>query len=674
MINVPADPRAKTRALMLLAAFFLPGTALAGARLTVPGDALVAHAGRVLVGRAAPTMPMTLAIALPSRDAAGAAAFVARVGTRGDALFRHYLTPTEYAARFGADAADYNAVAAWAVAQGLTLGERFAARTVLPVSGTAAALEAAFGVRFNLYLEADGRISYAADQPAALPAEIAGKVSAVLGLSSTNHFVPMLKWAPAGARFSGSGPGGAFSASDLRTLYNVPPQPFPGVGQTLAVFEQGGYAPSDVTTYLMRNKLPAVRVKPRLVDGYGGGIDDANVELEVVLDIDMEIAMNPAAYKVMVYEDGADTFAVSLLDSLSAMASDNVATSIGISYGTDEAQQGSAAITAEAAVFTQLAAQGQAVFVSAGDSGAYGNEAPSLNVSDPASQPLVSGVGGTTMFTGLHDSYLVENVWNELGIGAGATGGGVSSVWAIPSYQSQYCTCNMTQNGGSATFRNVPDVAAIADPLTPVSVYSALSGGWVGIGGTSVSAPIWAGFYSMVNAASIGLGYGRPGQANPSLYALGVGQGLMYPDFHDVVDGNNGTLSYGQAGFYAGYGYDNTTGYGSFDGADMLVDLALLPTYANTSPPPAPNGIKAKAVTPTSVTLTWTAVTGARGYVLVGYGGPRGETVVTTLTKRTVATAAGLLPSNAYSFNVFADSAGGMTSSVPFVIETPAAK
>ena len=674
MINVPADPRAKTRALMLLAAFFLPGAASAGTRLTVPGDALVAHAGRVLVGRATPAMPISLVIALPSRDAAGAAAYVARTGTRGDALFRHYLTPTEYAARFGADAADYDAVAAWAAAQGLTLGERFTAHTVLPVTGTAAALEAAFGVRFNLYREADGRISYAADRPAALPADIAGKISAVLGLSSTNHFVPMLKRAPAGARFSGSGPGGAFAASDLRTLYNVPPQPFPNSAQTLAVFEQGGYAPSDVTAYLMRNKLPAVRVKPRLVDGYGGGIDDPNVELEAVLDIDMEIAMNPAAHKVMVYEDGTDSFAVALLDSLSAMASDNAAATISISYGTDEAQQGGAAITAEAAVFTQLAAQGQAVFVSAGDSGAYGNEAPSLNVSDPASQPLVSGVGGTTMFTGLHDSYLVENVWNELGIGAGATGGGVSSVWTIPSYQSQYGSYVMTQNGGSATYRNVPDVAAVADPLTPVAVYSKINGGWVGIGGTSVSAPIWAGFYSMVSAASMGMGYGRPGPANPALYALGVGQGLMFPDYHDVVDGNNGTLNYGQAGFYAGYGYDNATGYGSFDGADMLVDLTLLPTYANTSPPPAPNGIKAKTVTSTSATLTWTGATGDRGYVLLGYGGPRDETVVTLLTKGTVATANGLLPSTYYTFNVFADAPGGITSSVPFSIETAAAK
>ena len=666
------DPRAKTRALAVMAALLLPGAAWAAGPVAVPGDALVAHSGRVLVGRAAAATPMNLAIVLPSRDAAGAAAFAARVGARGDALFRHYLTPAEYAARFGADAADYDAVAAWATAHGLAVGERFAARTVLPVSGTAAAMEAAFGVRFNLYRESDGRISYAADRPAALPADIAAKVRAVLGLSSTNHFVPMLKRAPAGTRLSGTGPGGAFSASDLRTIYTVPPQPFPNVAQTLAVFEQGGYAPGDVTTYLIRNKLPSVQVKPRLVDGYGGGIDNPNVELEAVLDIDMQIAMNPAAYKVMVYEDGTDTFAVSLLDSISAMATDNKAATISISYGTDEALQGGAAITAEAAVFTQLAAQGQAVFVSSGDNGAYGDEAPSLNVSDPASQPLVSGVGGTTMFTGLHQSYLVENVWNELGVGAGATGGGVSSVWAIPSYQSQYGTFFMMQNGGSSTYRNVPDVAAVADPVTPVSVYSKLNGGWVAIGGTSVSAPIWAGFYSMVSAASVALGYGRPGMANPAIYALGVGKGLLFPDFHDVVDGNNGTLSYGQAGFYAGYGYDNTTGYGSFDGANMLVDMSLLPTYAQSSPPPPPNGIKAKTVTATSVTLTWTGTAGDRGYVLVGFGGPRDETVVTTLTKGTQATAAGLLPATYYVFNVFADSPGGITSSVPFAIETSA--
>ena len=177
----------------------------------------------------------------------------------------------------------------------------------------------------------------------------------------------------------------------------------------MAVFEQGGFAQSDVTTYLLRNKLPNVRVRDRNVAGYGGSIDNAGVELEAVLDIDMQIAMNPAAGQILVYEDGTDSFPVALLDSLSAMADDDLARSISIFYGLDETLQGSTAIAADNTVLTQMAAQGQAVFVSAGDRGAYGDGTLSfLNVSDPASQPVVTGVGGTTLFTGAHQSYLTK--------------------------------------------------------------------------------------------------------------------------------------------------------------------------------------------------------------------------------------------------------------------------
>ena len=125
-------------ALMLASMAILPASAWAG---TSPGQPLP-----TLVGRTAATQPITVALTLPSRDPQGAQAFVSHVGTPGDPLFHHYLTPADYAARFGANQADYDAVAAWATSQGLTVGERYAGRTVISVTGSVSAMEKALGV------------------------------------------------------------------------------------------------------------------------------------------------------------------------------------------------------------------------------------------------------------------------------------------------------------------------------------------------------------------------------------------------------------------------------------------------------------------------------------------------------------------------------------------------
>ena len=100
-----------------------------------------------------------------------------------------------------------------------------------------------------------------------------------------------------------------------------------------------------------------------------------------------------------------------------------------------------------------------------------------LNATDPGSQPLVTCVGGTSLSTGPHEVRLWEVVWNNLGLlYGGATGGGASSYWTIPPWQAP---SYVTTNGGSPAYRNVPDVAAVGDPLTGVSVYSKINGGWL---------------------------------------------------------------------------------------------------------------------------------------------------------------------------------------------------
>ena len=658
------------RTLAFAAALAMPVAASAAAPSVSP---LVLRPGVTAVGETAAAKQISVALVLPSRDPGGAAAFATHVSTPGDALYRQYLKPGEFAARFGATEANYAAVRAWAVSQGLTVGEAYTARTILPVSGSAAALGAAFGVKFSDFRDAQGRVFYAADGEAKLPPGISSLVDSVVGLSSEAHFLPLARLKPptAAPLESGTGPGAAFLAADLRAAYNVPPQPFTTKTQTLAVFEQGGFDPGDIATYEARNKLPAVPVKVRGVNGYGGGIDDPGVEIEAVIDLDMQIGLNPAAKQILVYEDGTDTFQVALLDSLSAMATDNKATSISISYGQDEAFQGIAAIRAENTVLLQMAAQGQAVFVSSGDNGAYGDGALPLNVSDPASQPKVTAVGGTTLFTGPKEEYFAEEAWNDLSAGAGATGGGVSTVWKIPFYQSHQGNPVATANGGSATYRNVPDVAAVGNPLTGIAIYSKMNGGWLTYGGTSVSAPIWAGFYSLANAASEGLGFAPAGFANPAIYKVATTFGLFYPDFYDVADGSNGDPTvFGIPGFQAGFGYDNTTGWGSFNGENLLAEFALLPVRADKNPPPAVKDLTASETT-TTVSLSWKPAAGVSGYLILGFNYNTFATVTTLLQKGTSATVTGLKAGTTYEFEVLSISPGGYKPAAPIIVATP---
>jgi kumamolisin len=671
-IRLPSSFRFSLRAAALLSAMVLPGIASAALPMSVPSDARLPHPAATLVGRTAASRILTLSFALPSRDPKGAAEFATRVGKVGDPLYRQYLTPSEYAARFGASQADYDALVAWARTHGLTPGEAFTARTILPLSGRADAFEAALGVKFSDYAKASGEKFYEADSTAKLPAELAGKVSGVLGLSSYNHFRSLARGLPAGTHplESGTGPGAAFAAADLRAAYSIPAQAYANKPQQLGIFEQGGFYPSDISTYLAKMKLPNVKLEVRGVDGYGGGVDDPGVELEAVLDIDMQIAINPAAQKITIYEDGSDTFQVALVDSFSAMATDHSVKSISVSYGQDEALQGATAIAAENTVLTQLAAQGQAVFVSSGDDGAYGDEPPALNVSDPASQPFVTAVGGTTLFTGPKEVYYAEETWNDLGAGDGATGGGISSVWAMPSYQVQFGTAVATANGGSATYRNVPDVAAVGNPLTGVAVYSAINGGWITIGGTSVSAPIWAGFYSLANAESEGLGFGALGFANPAIYTVGTSFGYFYPDLYDIYDGSNGDATiYGVAGFNAGPGYDNTTGYGSFNGTNLALELALLPTRANTSPPSAPTHVEAVPAAK-SIVVSWKKAPGDIAYLVVGYNYQTFASLPTQLLTATTVTISGLAPSTYYYFEIVGVSKGGTNAAAPIILQT----
>ena len=545
------------------------------------------------------------------------------------------------------------------------------ARTALTVRGTVAQFENLFETKFGIYQTTDRKQFLSASGAPTIPSAIASKVSAVIGLTNSIQYAPFAKIAKTFGKDSttpsittdtagGTGPGGAYSAKDLRTAYGIPD--FGGINpQTVAVFEQGGFSKPDLTIYQDKMGLPHRPVKFVSVNGYNGEVNDPGIELEAVLDIDMVIGINPNVDQVLVYKDGTDSFQVAIIDALQQVASDNLAQTLSISYGLDQVQQPTGQMDAENTALTQLAAQGISVLVISGECGAFGNtgmtQVPALlNVSDPASQPLVTGVGATSLFTGYKEAYSVETVWNDLASStfSGASGGGVSAYWAIPSYQP---ASYVTVNGGSATMRNVPDLAAVGDPNTGVAVYSLVNGGWVQVGGTSVAAPIWAGYIDILNSGMEFLTGTSIGQLNPFLYRLDYGfpGASLYP----VIDGTNGSAEYwGNPGYSAAYGYNNCTGSGTPAGG-YFTYIALTSGYGGT--PPGDFNLTLKTITATSATVTWTASAGATGYVLetghednVRYGSS--EAFITkgrsfTLTK--------LLTGAVYWFAVVAVNSGG---------------
>jgi subtilase family serine protease len=655
--------------LRILTSIVLANVVQATTAATVNVSPMVAKSA--LMSPADSAKQINVILSLPLGDSAGAAQFVQRVSNPKDEFYRKYITPQEFARRFGANAGDYAALKEWASANGLTIVHESLARTLLTVSGTVRQFQTLFKTELNNYRSPDGKEFYSAGISPTVPDTLAAKAVRVIGLTNSVQYAPLAKVykkfgedEPASVigtdTLGGTGPGGAYAASDLRTAYRIPE--FGGAApQTVGVFEQGGFFKYDVETYLKKMKLPHPAISFVGVNGYDGYVYDFNVELEAVLDIDMVIAINPQVKEVIAYEDGNDPFGVALIDALDQVATDNKVQILSISYGTDEVVQGDDQMTAENTALTQLAAQGITVLVSSGDDGAYGrtgtNSYPALlEAPDPGSQPLVTCIGGTSLTTGQKEVYVTEQAWNRLGEGHGATGGGVSSFWPIPAWQPPNYT---TYNGGSATYRNVPDVAAVGDPITGVAVYSRPNGGWIQIGGTSVAAPIWAGYLSVMNAGLQAIAGGQQlGFFNPTLYNVSW--------LYSVLDGSNGDVGdYGIPGYNAGALYNNCCGLGSLWGGGFGYNI--LTANASGTPPDQITGLKVVA-TKTALKLSWTATPGATGYAIwVDQLGGGGNLYYSTLAAQTYVTnktsfeVTNLLPNTPYDVNVAAVNQGGST-------------
>ena len=488
---------------------------------------------------------LNLAIGLPLRTAGQLHQLLAELYDPASPRFRQYLTPAEFTERFGPSEADYQSLIRFAQSQGLIVTGQHPNRMVLDVRGAVPQVERAFHVHLNTYQHPrEARTFFAPD--ATPTVQLATPVLSVSGLD--NFTVPR----PAGhwklpsrgvAQATGSGPGGDFIGYDFRHAY-APDVALTGVGQKVGLFELDGFYASDVAAYKTLAGLPDVPVTTILADSFNGRPGADNIE--VSLDIDMAIAMAPGLSAVLVYEGNQPNTV------LNRMATDAQAKQISASwtYPID---------ATSIQIFQQYAAQGQSFFNASGDSGAY---APGT-VSPPTDVPYITVVGGTDLTTQPNGgAWVGETTWP-------LSSGGISTTYAIPAWQQGI---DMSLNQGSTAFRNLPDVAMIADHCYLI----ADNGTPYSVQGTSIAAPLWAAFTALVNQFAVTNNQPAVGFINPAIYAMGKGSnGLSYNAlFHDINTGNNRNTG-SPSRFSAVNGYDLCTGWGVPTGSNLIMALAL---------------------------------------------------------------------------------------------------
>jgi subtilase family serine protease len=642
----------------------------------LPGSYLPIHAAKT--GRMSASR-MGVEVVLQPANKAGLNSLLHGLYTRGSADYGHWLAKGQFDARFAPSQATVHAVTSYLRGEGLTV-QRTSTPFLLRATGSAAHVDSAFSTTINSYRNAQGVKFYANAAPAAVPASLASRVLGVVGLTNTVRLHPTYQLTPARSAGHGNGHGepsceipypqtleelqaipanGPFNGygggpgcsgltpSQTNSIYNAPnggPRT-KGAGANVAVFELSAYNSSDITNWAQT--FYGHGYHPPLVDinvdggplatttaqcpagdtcvyGYGG-------DIEVEADIEQDLTIAPDANSVLVYNAPNDFTGATELDEYATIANQDVADSVSSSWAICEPDAGLAYAQAENLIFEQMAAQGQSMFSSAGDTGAFecirdgtfSDWAP-LESLDPASQPWVTSTGGTSFESfdpGDNPNpsypYGTEAVWNTLNVCSGnnsslatdpgilncgnygAGGGGHSIFWPMPNYQrgpgvinpytvSGPSNCALAATGQPC--REGPDISADSDPLTGYAEYctgssylssinpagvpyaSACYGmtptpgapGWFHIGGTSLSAPLFAALFTDRDAFQ---GH-RTGNANYLLYSLYDNPFTRFADFHDITGFHQPSTN---NGFYPVTPFfDEATGIGTPNFAGLI--------------------------------------------------------------------------------------------------------
>ncbi len=595
-------------ALVATASPALASTSDSGRVLVPVGSAPLFPHGASTLGALPSNEKISFDVVLKPRNRAALDAFVQQVSTPGSPQYRKFLQTGEFDARFGPTPTAIAEVQGELMRLGLRVDrtDGFA----MKVSGTAKQVESALGVDLKQYRLPSGRIARANSATPRLPLSTASYVNGIVGLDTlaqvsrpapaassaltgTAGVRPHSAASPQPCVAASLTPGAPYTANELADYYGLSSYHDAGQygsGITVALVEFEGYDPADIQAY---QTCYGTSATVTAVDVDGGPGSNPMVG-EAALDIEDIIGLAPEA-NIRVYQGSYGATVADVLDVYNAIATENVAQIVSTSWGLCEYALTDSELESEALVFQKMAAQGQTMFAASGDSGSadcyrLDNRASWLAVDDPAGQPGVIGVGGTSLQSLSGTDEVTWNNGKYYDATAGqyfvsATGGGESAFWARPSWQKV-----------SGTYREVPDVSASADPNYGYAIY--FNGAWRAYGGTSAAAPTWAALTALIASSCT---THRLGLLTPALYQLAEVESSV---FKDITSGDNDGSGTNGGQYAAGPGYDMATGLGSPKGATLGANLCPAADGAgsmNVSPSTVP------ALTRQTLTFTYTA-------------------------------------------------------------------
>ncbi len=545
-------------------------------------------------------------------------------------LYHKWLTPDEFAARFGMAESDLQKVENWLEQQGFSVDGVSRSRNSIRFSGTVRQVEAAFATEMHTY-KIDGVPHFAPSTELSLPAAIA---PTVLDIRDLNDFRPKpqvvyRKSIRPRPNFTSGQTGDVFFApGDIKVAYNINPvysAGYDGSGQKIALVGQSAITLTDIEDFQQAAGLTVKDPTLVLVPDTGTSTFSPGDESESDLDLEWSGAIATGAEIVFVYA-GSNPNA-GAFDAIQYAVDQDLAPIVSSSYGECEAYLDGSTLES---TFQQAESQGQTVLAASGDDGSTDcyiadnvtNPSQSvqqaLAVDYPASSPYVTGMGGTEISQANADyltsgtaywegssgndvitsalQYLPEVAWNDDTSNCGqdnclsASGGGASTLFSKPSWQTG--VPGIPSDGK----RDVPDLALYASPSFPGYLYctsdssawdtqdgqqascnsgfrDAATGLLTVAGGTSFAAPIFAGVVALINQkANYSSGQGL---INPTLYKLASDSSTYASAFHDITQGNNDCTAgspycANTDGFSAGTGYDQVTGLGSVN-VDNLI-------------------------------------------------------------------------------------------------------
>lgn len=534
---------------------------------------------------------MQLTLALNLRNPLDLDKFLAELHDTKSPNYQRWISPNEFGERFGVDKTEYQAMVSWLESEGFIVDRTWPNRLAINFSGTVAKIEKTFQLQINRYQYSE-RQYFANNKAPQIPARFASNVLTVLGLENFSEPEPLHKKLAnidksnsskdSALTFNGRT---ALAPKDFQIAYNTAPliaEGIDGTGQEIAIAARSDFNVSDVQKF--RSDFGLTANDPKKVFPFGpvanrGGIE----ETEVLLDVQLSGATAPKANVQAI-------IAPMISQSLQAIYNDFSSIPIvSLSFGLCEQRLMLESTMFFNSLYAQGVAQGQTTFVASGDDGANDCRDGRLAVNGLASSPNVVAVGGTRLdarfdTNGNATAYGGEVVWNT---GRGS-GGGLSTVFDKPAYQVGPGVANSTK-------RNVPDVALMADPIGP-GYFIVQSGITTTIGGTSASAPSWAGILALVQQRNQNI---RLGNANFRIYALGSNQAAGGPKvFNDVTVGNNSVANV--MGFNAQTNYDLATGWGSVNASELARNL-----FTQQNPFQTVRNLQATAQGTDKVMLNW---------------------------------------------------------------------